>query len=487
MQDILLLRHYIFLNPFNLHSDIKQDSMFIKIKNKHDTCYVNNEIVKYWGYKDIIDLLNCYDKELLKFFLKINPLYPALLSDIARMLILYKYGGIYHDLKYTSNLNMINFLKNNLDKKLIICRHPAKNKPIISNIISLEKNHPFLDKVLQTYKYDLQKYYNKKLNFKNIYLIGTGIFINEYNKIKENKDTILVKFIKSPTNSRRLVNFNKDIYQLRYIKWQETNVPLFITYKKRIVKEFVPIVLWKNDTDLYNIIKNEFNIVDTFSFSFSEYELREKLKQLYYPHKIKKNDSRIKSESIKIVVLEIEEPIYKIASRKEHKNKPLNQSIIKFKEKTRKKYNHTFFHSADFLNESQHTFKVFNIEKYITNELFINIGDLRAKIWLNKFGDKYCFKNITETPHYLYLNQKKECYEKYVSEIDDYHNTSTYNSLITSINSDKINVNNIIIPVIYNTDINKYVILDGLHRTCIYLNNNINYIKCRLINENQSI
>ena len=31
-----------------------------------------------------------------------------------------------------------------------------------------------------------------------------------------------------------------------------------------MVIEFVPIILWKNDTGLYDIIKNEFNIVDTF-------------------------------------------------------------------------------------------------------------------------------------------------------------------------------------------------------------------------------
>ena len=46
-----------------------------------------------------------------------------------------------------------------------------------------------------------------------------------------------------------------------------------------ITNEFVPIVLWKNDTDLYNIINNEFNIVDTFSFIFNENELKKKLEE----------------------------------------------------------------------------------------------------------------------------------------------------------------------------------------------------------------
>lgn len=262
-------------------------------------------------------------------------------------------------------------------------------------------------------------------------------------------------------------------------------IETYENYNEKKVIEFVPIILWKNDKGLYDIIKNEFNIVDTFSFTFNENNLRKKLEELYYPHKISIDDSRIKSKNIKILILEMKDPIYKIGSRNEHKNKPLNQTIIEFKENTRKKYNFTFFHSADFLNESQHTYKIFDIKKYITNELFINIDDLRGVIWLNKISDKYCLKNITETPHYLYLNDQKEYYEKYVTEIDNLHSTNIYNSLITSINSDKININNITISVSYHTDINKYVILDGFHRSCIYLNNNINYIKCRLTNQNQ--
>ena len=35
---------------------------------------------------------------------------------------------------------------------------------------------------------------------------------------------------------------------------------------------------------------------------------------------------------------------------------------------------------------------------------------------------------------------------------------------------------------IYCNDINKYLIVDGFHRTSIYLNNNIHYIKCILEN-----
>jgi hypothetical protein len=257
-------------------------------------------------------------------------------------------------------------------------------------------------------------------------------------------------------------------------------------YKENAAIEFVPIILWKTDKSLYDIIKNQFNIVDTFSFTFNENNLRKKLEELYYPHKISTTDPRIKSENIKILILKMENPIYKIGSRNEHVNKPLNQTMIEFKNIRRKTYSWPCFHSADLLNESQHTFKVFDIKKYITNELFINIDDLRGLIWLNRVDDKYCLKKVAETPHYLYVNKEKEYYKEYTAKIDIGHSTTVYDSLISDMNSKKININNIIIPVSYDTDTNKYIIMDGLHRTSIILNNNFNYVKCKLLAENQN-
>ena len=47
----------------------------------------------------------------------------------------------------------------------------------------------------------------------------------------------------------------------------------------------------------------------------------------------------------------------------------------------------------------------------MTNTLFININELRGVVWLGRVHGKYCLKKIEETPHYLYLNKKKEYYE----------------------------------------------------------------------------
>ena len=97
---------------------------------------------------------------------------------------------------------------------------------------------------------------------------------------------------------------------------------------------------------------------------------------------------------------------------------------------------------------------------------------------------RWNIKDISDTPHYLYLNNSKKEYIDYTTNVDwKYHNTKKYDSLINDINSEKFiheNINNICITVSYCTRLDKYIITNGLHRACIYLNNNIKYIKCTM-------
>ena len=192
------------------------------------------------------------------------------------------------------------------------------------------------------------------------------------------------------------------------------------------MKEFVPLILWKNDNSLIEIIQNTFTVVDIFDFSFGSKEMKIKLDELYYPHKINDKDVRISSKNIKIIVVKIDNPDYVIMTRKEHKNKPLNKTIIDFKETTRKIYNYTYFHTADYLNECQDVFNVFKINKYKTNERFININNLLAIIHLRKAGWKenpqqITLKKVQDTPHYLYLTGCKEYYKSYTETKDINH------------------------------------------------------------------
>ena len=63
--------------------------------------------------------------------------------------------------------------------------------------------------------------------------------------------------------------------------------------------EYVPIILWKNNEDLYNIIKKEFNIVDTFSFTFNENDLKKKWKNYTILIKYLKMTSELNQKILK--------------------------------------------------------------------------------------------------------------------------------------------------------------------------------------------
>ena len=261
---------------------------------------------------------------------------------------------------------------------------------------------------------------------------------------------------------------------------------------KKDIVEFVPIILWKDNLDLLNLVKQKFNVVEIVTLSFNKDEMKKKLNELYYPYNVK--DQRCECKTIQILILKLINPEYKIFNRKEHIDEPLNKTVIDFKEKTRKIYNHLYFHSADNLTESQHTFKVFKLNKYINNEKFIKIDDLHATIWLNnrdsfKYREQvehFCLKKVSKTPHYLYLKNDKKHYIKYLEEKDPSHKAKKYDSLINSINSREYcetHINRIIIPISFCTKSKKYTIADGLHRASIYLNNDIKYIKCKKIND----
>ena len=57
MDNIIYLRHYIFINPNNIFKNIHIDPILTNIKKIHNKNYTNGEIVKYHGYKDIVNCL----------------------------------------------------------------------------------------------------------------------------------------------------------------------------------------------------------------------------------------------------------------------------------------------------------------------------------------------------------------------------------------------------------------------------------------------
>jgi hypothetical protein len=221
-EDIILLRHYIFINPNNISNDINNDIILNNIKKIHNLNYNNGEIVKYYGYNDIVYLLNNYDKELCKLFTELNCNYPALLADIGRLIILYNYGGIYHDLKFMSNKNMIEYLNDvSPEIELIGEEHPVKKQRVrMGNIIALHKHSKFLGSVLQKIK---TKLINSKNAFgsKKVFELGSGIYIQEF---LNNTDIHVYKY---PFQVKSMVKLNSIIYSKNIKKWQNTNEYIF--------------------------------------------------------------------------------------------------------------------------------------------------------------------------------------------------------------------------------------------------------------------
>ena len=222
---MIKLRHYIFINPHNVLSRKHKKLDFIK--KIHLRNYNQGEIIIYWFYEDILNLLQSYDKELADLFSKINKMYPALLADIGRYIILYKFGGVYLDLKFLAKneiYKLIYFTKKfNKNIQVIGWKHPNENRTRNVGIIALTKNNIFFHNVLQNIKKKLleEKKENKQINSSKMFYIGSKTYIDLF-KIYEKQNKV-AKF----SFQKNIVKFNRKIYKLNFVRWQNTHQKLF--------------------------------------------------------------------------------------------------------------------------------------------------------------------------------------------------------------------------------------------------------------------
>lgn len=222
MESFNNLKHYIFINPNNLYS--KEDPILDKIKIKHHFHYSNKEIIKYHFYSDILELLQSYDIELAQLFFQINPNYPALLSDIGRFIILYNYGGVYHDLKCLSypNLNLyIDRVKNN-GVIFVGETHPCETHRVRSgNIICLQIKCSFIKNILSEIKKELlNAFHHKGFGSKLMFNIGSQIYIDLFKKYESK---IIIKEKLDP----KYLYLDFDIKNLNFKHWQDTEELIF--------------------------------------------------------------------------------------------------------------------------------------------------------------------------------------------------------------------------------------------------------------------
>lgn len=115
--------------------------------------------------------------------------------------------------------------------------------------------------------------------------------------------------------------------------------------------------------------------------------------------------------------------------------------------------------------------KIIFFEEIVDNNIIIE--DLFGLLLLNRNPKIiYNFVRIKKTAHYLYLVGNTKPYEKYLTiENKDSHSLKIYTNLINTFNfNEKIIIKGKI-------KMNRLIIFDGLHRSCILLKNNFKTIK----------
>jgi mannosyltransferase OCH1-like enzyme len=163
---------YIF-QTIRSKNDIN-DKIMRNIKYLRD----NNPTYKYFLYDDndcINFIKNNYDKKILDVYMSINAKYGPAKADLFRYLLMYKYGGIYLDIKSSCDVPFSKIIDN--DTKYILSHwsvrgHSSRKK--LNNFygefqqwhIICIPQHPFLKKVIDDVVNNIKNY--------NIYKDGTG-------------------------------------------------------------------------------------------------------------------------------------------------------------------------------------------------------------------------------------------------------------------------------------------------------------------------
>jgi hypothetical protein len=116
----------------------------------------------------------------------------------------------------------------------------------------------------------------------------------------------------------------------------------------------------------------------------------------------------------------------------------------------------------------------------------IELKNIYCSHWLTnvdkKIRKKYIRKSENYTrPHHLFLvkntihynavtSQNMDDYEHYITATNQYeHDVQTFETMIENFSTENMNK----IELLYNDEINKYIVIDGVHRLVLLLHNNI--------------
>jgi hypothetical protein len=268
-----------------------------------------------------------------------------------------------------------------------------------------------------------------------------------------------------------------------------------------MLKELGIIIIWdySSSKKIIKILETKFNICETLDINWMSKSINERFEIInrLYENDILMNDWRVigkptktktnkKIDNIKVILINDKNPYYDIKiTRGTRTEKYLNVNFYNIKEVIRSKYGKHSVHITDECNEYNKTLKIFNFDKkYRSKYKLININELQCVIETKRLKRKYeedlVFLNITETPHYKYINNETDEYIHYTIN-NKKHNPNNFNKLInsfdyTNYNSNQLSTSRAIISVSEHKNTNNnnkidYIICDGIHRTSILYKN----------------
>ena len=153
-----LIVHYIYINKHDKYDTVIPEEVMqlTKLYVKYD-----NLEFKIHTYVSLYEELKEYNTAYARLLSTINPLFATFMTDLGRIFVLWKYGGIYHDAHfYIDNVKFIIKIKETLHKcGFVFESHPIKRIGFAcrgGNMAAVKNNSLFL-KILHKQFENLQR------------------------------------------------------------------------------------------------------------------------------------------------------------------------------------------------------------------------------------------------------------------------------------------------------------------------------------------
>ena len=206
----------------------------------------NEEDIDNFVYKN-------FDTKIVNIYKKINLLVPK--SDLARLLILYKEGGIYLDMKSSIECNLNTFLTKE-DKAVLSIERKGWSENFCQWALIFEQKHPILEYAIKEIIDNIvnMKYYN---DIENMTTKAFGKAIIKFHKKYFNKELNCHKeYSKSKTKNNKIYKNQKIFYRIYGIEYNHK-----IEYNKYNLNKYLyksNCIHWRQEQKYINVLNGFF-------------------------------------------------------------------------------------------------------------------------------------------------------------------------------------------------------------------------------------